>query len=64
MTTDPRTKIAEQIGLLIIANIEQASHIEKLTAQLQQAQQRLHEATADTRGPSGAVAPPDQLGGS
>jgi hypothetical protein len=62
--TDPRTKIAEQLGMLIIANIEQAAHIDSLTAQLQQAQQRLHEATADAQGPSGAVPAPDKLGGS
>lgn len=61
---DPRVKIAEQLGMLIISNIEQAAHIEHLTAQLQQARQRLHEAAADAQGPSGAVPAPDNLGGS
>lgn len=62
--TDPRMKIAEQLGLLIISNIEQATHIEQLNAQLQKAQQKLHDVKADERGPSGATAPPDEFAGS
>ena len=60
---DPRVKIAEQLGLLIISNIEQAAHIEQLTAQLKAAQQRLHEVVADDRGPSGSTVQPDQFSG-
>ena len=35
---DPKTQVATQIGLLIIANIEQAAMIEKLRAEAEQRQ--------------------------
>jgi len=62
--TDPRTQIAQQLGLLLIANIEQTAHVETLRGQLEAAQQRLHELSADNAGPSGATPAPDEARGS
>lgn len=59
-----RDRIAMQIGTLVLSNIEQASHIEHLTEQLQTTQQRLHDAAADDATPSGATPAPDEGRGS
>jgi hypothetical protein len=58
-----RDRIAQQIGQLVIGNIEQQTHIEQLQAELEKAQQRLHDAAADSAGPSGQVKPPNTLRG-
>lgn len=42
-----RDRIAMQIGTLVLSNIEQASHIEHLTEQLQAAQEQLREAAQE-----------------
>lgn len=59
-----RDRIAQQMGQLVLASIEQQVYIEELQAKLQETQQRLHEAAADNAGPSGQVPPPDACRGS
>ncbi len=59
-----RDKIAHQLGLFFITGLEQEAQIEALTRQLQEANQRLADARADERTPSGATSPPDQFSGS
>jgi len=57
-----RDKIAHQIGLFFLGNVEQQERIEALEAKVQELGQKLHEAKADKQGPSGAT-PPDQFRG-
>ncbi len=52
-----RDKVAHQLGLFFIGNVEQQEEIERLRAKVQELGQKLHEAKADQAGPSGAEAP-------
>ena len=58
MIMDARKALAEQIGLLLIANIEQSALITKLEKDIEQLGQRLHD-VSEKQTPSGQVSPPD-----
>jgi hypothetical protein len=55
---NPREQIALQLGMLVMENLEMRAHIQGLQEQLQNVQQKLHDAKTDANDtPSGAPAP-------
>lgn len=61
--TDLRTKVAQQMGNLMLASLELAHELEATKAKVDELGKRLHETVADASGPSGQTTPPDTLRG-